>query len=54
VWGTPPTSTQGATLRRKCTVLAGDTNGNDPFDPATEWNGFPIDTFSDLGNYTCP
>ena len=54
VWGTPPTSTSGATLRRKCTVMAGDTNAMDAFDPALEWNGFPVDTLSDLGKDICP
>jgi predicted extracellular nuclease len=54
VWGTPPTTTQDATLRRKCSVTVGDTNPNDAFDPAVEWDGFPIDTFTDLGQYVCP
>jgi predicted extracellular nuclease len=54
IWGTAPTSTSNATLRRKCTVKSGDTNPNDPFDPATEWNGFPVDTLSDLGQDNCP
>ncbi|MBT2545841.1 hypothetical protein J7E99_35540 [Streptomyces sp. ISL-44] len=27
----------------------GDTNPSDAFDPAVEWDGFPVDTFSDLG-----
>ncbi len=54
VWGTAPTTSMDATLRRKCSVLVGDTNGNDAFDPATEWDGFPVDTFSDLGQYVCP
>jgi predicted extracellular nuclease len=54
VWGTPPTTTQDATLVRKCSVTTGDTNGSDPFDPAIEWDGLPIDTFSDLGKRTCP
>lgn len=54
VWGTTPTITADATLRRKCTVTAGDTNGSDAFDPAVEWTGFAVDTFSDLGLYTCP
>lgn len=53
-WGTAPTTTMDATLRRKCTVTVGDTNPNDAFDPAAEWDGFPIDTFSDLGKYLCP
>ncbi|MGM0555748.1 MAG: lamin tail domain-containing protein [Myxococcota bacterium] len=47
-------STENQTLRRKCSVGTGDTDGTDPFDPSVEWNGFPQDDFSDLGDYTCP
>lgn len=54
IWGTAPTSTADATLRRKCSVTVGDTNPNDAFDPATQWDGDPIDTFTDLGQYLCP
>jgi uncharacterized protein len=54
VWGTAPTTTMDATLRRKCSVLAGDTDPSDPFDPALEWDGYAIDAFSDLGQYACP
>lgn len=53
-WGTPPTSTEDATLRRACAVTTGDTNGDDAFDPSLEWEGFPTDTFDDLGAYDCP
>lgn len=51
-WGTSPTTTLDATLRRKATVCAGDTNTTDAFDPATEWNGFPQNTFDGLGSHT--
>jgi predicted extracellular nuclease len=54
VWGTAPTISQDATLRRKCSVNVGDTNLTDAFDPAGEWDGFDIDTFGDLGQYGCP
>lgn len=54
VWGTAPTTTRDATLRRKCSVLAGDLDGSNPFDPAVEWDGFPNDTFTDLGQRVCP
>ena len=54
VWGTSPTISQDATLRRKCSVHEGDPSTTDPFDPATEWDGFPIDTFAGLGTYGCP
>jgi predicted extracellular nuclease len=50
-WGTGLTSTADNTLRRKRSVTTGDTNGADAFDPAVEWDGFPVDTFDDLGAY---
>lgn len=53
-WGSPPTSTLDATLRRSCSVVAGDTNGADAFTPATEWSGAPADTFGGLGTRGCP
>ena len=49
-WGTGLISTQDNTLRRKGTIEAGDTNGGDAFNPATEWDGFATDTFCGLGN----
>lgn len=50
-WGTGTTTTKDHTLRRKFSVTVGDPNGGDPFDPAAEWEGFPIDTFEGLGQY---
>lgn len=50
-WGSGDISTQNNTLRRLMSVLAGDTNPNDTFDPAVEWEGFPQDTFDGLGAY---
>ena len=50
-WGTDPTSTQNNTLRRKASVMQGDNNGTDAFDPAVEWDGFATDTFAGLGSY---
>ncbi|MCE9571630.1 MAG: tandem-95 repeat protein [Deltaproteobacteria bacterium] len=52
-WGTGLTSTADNTLRRKCSVTRGDTINNDVFAPADQWGGFAIDTFADLGTYTC-
>jgi hypothetical protein len=52
-WGSGNESMVNHTLRRKCSVLHGDTNGLDAFDPATEWTGFAIDTFSGLGSPAC-
>jgi len=51
-WGTAPTITVNATLRRKANVCAGDTAVSDAFDPANEWDGFANDTFSGLGSHT--
>ncbi|MFC4427554.1 ExeM/NucH family extracellular endonuclease [Deinococcus navajonensis] len=49
-WGTGLASTLDNTIRRKASVLTGDTNGSDAFDPATEWDGYAIDTFEGLGS----
>ncbi|MDA3864753.1 MAG: hypothetical protein PF689_12900 [Deltaproteobacteria bacterium] len=43
IWGVD------VTLRRKSTVISGDTNGLDTFDPTIEWDEFPADSFTDLG-----
>lgn len=51
-WGTGATSTADNTIRRKPTVTAGDTDPSDPFDPAVEWDGFPINTFDGFGSHT--
>lgn len=53
-WGTCLTSTADNTLRRLCTVTASDPDGSDAFDPALEWEGLPVDTFSGLGARGCP
>ena len=50
-WGTAPTSTQNSTLRRKTSVMQGDKDGTDAFDPAAEWDGLATDTFAGLGSY---
>jgi predicted extracellular nuclease len=50
-WGAGLTSTADNTLRRKSTIVAGDTNGGDVFDPAVEWDGFATDTFGGLGSH---
>jgi len=39
------------TLVRKASVLTGDTNINDPFISASEWNSFSVDDFSNLGQH---
>lgn len=51
-WGSDATGAQDATLRRQADVCVGDTNGADAFDPASEWDGFAVDTFDGLGAHT--
>ena len=50
VWGPP--STMDNTLVRLSTVLAGDTNPFDVFNPAQEWRGMGLDEFGGLGSPT--
>jgi predicted extracellular nuclease len=52
-WGTPPASTLDHTIRRDCSVAAGDSVTSDAFDPSLEWDGFDIDTFGGLGARDC-
>jgi hypothetical protein len=42
------------TLRRMCSVTIGDRDGTNPFNPATEWLSFPVNTQNGLGLRTCP
>jgi hypothetical protein len=51
-WGSDVTSTADNTLRRKANIQAGDTNPNDVFDPAVQWDGYATDTFDGLGSHT--
>ena len=51
-WGTGLTSTADNTLRRKMAVKFGDSVVDDAFDPATEWDGYAVDTFDGLGSHT--
>ncbi|MBL9148785.1 MAG: lamin tail domain-containing protein [Phycisphaerae bacterium] len=51
-WGTGLASTSDNTLVRKVAICAGDTNGSNAFDPASEWDGFAVDTFGTLGSHT--
>lgn len=50
-WVSGGISTVDRTLRRKRTVTQGDTAHETAFDPALEWDGFPVDDFSGLGVY---
>ena len=51
-WGSGDVTTADHTLRRQASIEAGDTDGNDAFDPAGEWDGYPSDTFDGLGSHT--
>ncbi|WP_030490182.1 lamin tail domain-containing protein [Micromonospora chokoriensis] len=51
-WGAGVTSTADNTLRRLPSLTSGDTDPSDAFDPATQWAGFPVDTFDGLGAHT--
>lgn len=51
-WGSGLQSTANNTIQRKATVVSGDSNGADAFDPSIEWDGFATDTFSGLGSHT--
>jgi hypothetical protein len=51
-WGTPPDATKEQTLVRMETICEGDTNPDDAFDPAVEWDSYPQDTFTYLGAHT--
>jgi len=44
-------STMNRTLRRKPGVMTGDANPWDAFVLSEEWDGFPVDSFEDLGVY---
>ena len=45
--------TANRTLRRQCPGTP-DTDIGDPFDPSTDWVGFPVDTYDGLGGRNCP
>ncbi len=51
-WGSGNASTQDNTMRRKSSVVSGDTDPNDAYDPTIEWDGFPQNTFGGLGSHT--
>ncbi len=50
-WEAGDISTVNRTLRRQCDIILGDDIGDDDFDPSAEWDGFPQDTFDDLGRH---
>ncbi len=48
-WGTGQVSTANANIRRNASVVTGDANGADAFDPALQWSGFGTGDPSNLG-----
>jgi predicted extracellular nuclease len=48
-WGAGDASTADNTIRRKLAVCGGDADASNAYAPETEWDGFAIDTFGDLG-----
>ncbi len=55
-WGSGAVTTLDHSLVRRCSVSRGDTNPSDVFDPSLEWDGYPKDTFDNLGTHqaVCP
>lgn len=51
-WSSSGIGTQNETLRRKSSVIAGDPNGSNPFDPSAEWDTFPQDSFDGVGTHS--
>jgi len=51
-WGSELISTADNTLRRKSSICTGDPDGNNPFDPSIEWEGYATNTFEGLGAHT--
>lgn len=50
-WISGTVTTLDRTLRRKPGITTGDNVGDDPFDPAVEWDVYPQDDASDLGQH---
>ncbi|GEM_PF-3758476 len=48
-WSNNGVSTKNMTLRRKPNIHQGDSDATDAFDPSVEWDGYPQDTFDNLG-----
>ena len=52
-WTDGDASTANQTLRRRCSVTSGDSEGSDAFDPVNQWVALPVDTVDGLGDGTC-
>lgn len=51
-WGSNNNFTHDRTLVRKSSVVQGDANGSDAFDPSLEWDFYAKDEFSNLGSHS--
>lgn len=51
-WGTNNNFTHDRTLVRKSSVVQGDVNGSDAFDPSVEWDFYAKDEFANLGSHS--
>lgn len=51
-WGTSPLSSMNNTLIRSSSILFGDTDQSNSFDPASEWDSFGLNNFSQLGSHS--
>lgn len=51
-WGSNNNFTHDRTLVRKSSVVQGDANGSDAFDPSVEWDFYAKDDFSNLGSHS--
>lgn len=49
-WTGNGVSAQNRTLRRMDSIITGDADAYDAFDPSAEWLEYPQDSFDDLGN----
>jgi predicted extracellular nuclease/endonuclease I len=50
-WTGNDESTQNSTIVRKANITSGDPVLDDAFDPSVEWDGFPSNTFDNLGSH---
>ena len=51
-WGSNNNFTHDRTLVRKSSVVQGDVNGGDAFDPSVEWDFYAKDEFANLGSHS--
>jgi len=51
-WGVSPCRTADQTLVRKSSVMKGDPDGTNVFDPSLQWDGYVVNDASYLGSHT--